>query len=430
MDQNQHENHSEHSHHSDHSHHSEHSHHSHHSHHGHHKHHSKHKSHNAKKKISLSIRKSALVLSVIALVLSITAVVGAIVLQSSVYGLKYNAENSENDKNNSQPSLDTNTSKPTESQDENIPEYWIPALEKGAKEINIALAEAGKSKSAFLFYSDAHWNVAAKNSPLLLRYLYENTGMNKTIFGGDIVSDESAEYQEMSYLWTWRRMIKDLPNHHSVVGNHDDGNATNNLFSESYVYGYLIGAEETPDMVMGEGFYYYIDNPAEQTRYLYLDTAYKGFDDAQRAFVNNALLTTPDKWHVVATAHIWYDTDYTTTPPRVAGISNDARGVLSIFDSYNARAGEFAESTGRVEFCIGGHTHQDYDGRSDGGIPIILVETASEQVRNGKTDPQYIYNQNTATESAVSGIIADYTNRRITVARVGRGVSRIVPLPN
>jgi hypothetical protein len=103
---------------------------------------------------------------------------------------------------------------------------------------------------------------------------------------------------------------------------------------------------------------------------------------------------------------------------------------LSIFDAYNARAGEFAESTGRVEFCIGGHTHQDYDGRSDGGIPIILVETASEQVRNGKTDPQYIYNQNTATESAVSGIIADYTNRRITVARVGRGVSRIVPLPN
>ena len=67
---------------------------------------------------------------------------------------------------------------------------------------------------------------------------------------------------------------------------------------------------------------------------------------------------------------------------------------------------------------------------TDGGIPIILVETASEQVRNGKTDSQYIYNQNTATESAVSGIIADYTNRRITVARVGRGVSRIVPLPN
>ena len=82
MDQNQHENHS---------HHSEHSHHSHHSHH---KHHSKHKSQNSNKnKFSLSIRKSALVFSVIALVLSRTAVVGAIVLQSSVYGLKYNAEN-------------------------------------------------------------------------------------------------------------------------------------------------------------------------------------------------------------------------------------------------------------------------------------------------------------------------------------------------
>ena len=58
MDQNQHENHS---------------HHSHHGHYSHHKHHSKHKSHNAKKKISFSMRKAELVLSLIALVMSITA---------------------------------------------------------------------------------------------------------------------------------------------------------------------------------------------------------------------------------------------------------------------------------------------------------------------------------------------------------------------
>lgn len=38
----------------------------------------------------------------------------------------------------------------------------------------------------------------------------------------------------------------------SVVGNHDDDNATNNLFDADYVYGYLLAAEETSDMGWGE----------------------------------------------------------------------------------------------------------------------------------------------------------------------------------
>ena len=38
----------------------------------------------------------------------------------------------------------------------------------------------------------------------------------------------------------------------SVVGNHDDDNATNNFFDADYVYGYLLAAEETSDMGWGE----------------------------------------------------------------------------------------------------------------------------------------------------------------------------------
>ena len=149
--------------------------------------------------------------------------------------------------------------------------------------------------------------------------------MTKTNFGGDIVHDESTEYNTMEYLWNWRRQLKDLPNHHSVAGNHDDGNATNNLFSQEYVYGYLLGPEETDHIVRDRtGMYYYIDNGAEHTRYLYLDTAYKGVTDAQLAFVKQALLTAPDDWHIVAIAHIWYDTDYTTSPPSPGSLNSGA----------------------------------------------------------------------------------------------------------
>ena len=316
-------------------------------------------------------------------------------------------------------------------EDGGIPRYWQPALQAGAKAINTALLGAGANKSAFLFYTDAHWNYGSGMSPRLLKYLYRHTGMTKTIFGGDIVHDESTEYNTMEYLWNWRRQLKDLPNHHSVVGNHDDGNQTNHLFSQEYVYGYLLGPEETDGIVRDRtGMYYYIDNGGEHTRYLYLDTAYGGVTEAQLAFVKRALLTAEDGWHIVAIAHIWYDVDYTTSPPSPGTLNSGAAALLSMFDSYNGRVGDYSACGGWVEFCIGGHTHRDYDGASPFGIPILLMETDSRHVRNGKSGVRYVYKAGTDTESAVSAVIADYDRHKIHVIRIGRGEGREAAITN
>jgi len=313
---------------------------------------------------------------------------------------------------------------------EGIPDYWKTALEEGARAINTALCTAGANKSAFLFYSDAHWDYGSRMSPKLLKYLYEHTGMTKTAFGGDIVHSESVNDDVMSYLWEWRNMLKSLPNHHSVVGNHDDGNATNNLFSDKYVYGYLLAAEETSDIVRGDGMYYYIDNSPEKTRYLYLDTAYMGMNSHQQSFIKNALLSAPDGWHIVVIAHIWHDTIYPDadsgiTDYSVGDFSTDGAKVLAMLDNYNSRSGDYAQCGGWVEFCIGGHTHMDHDSTSATGIPVILVETDSKNIRSELT-----YNEGTTTESSVNGIVADYDNHKIYVIRIGRGESREVEITN
>ncbi len=321
-----------------------------------------------------------------------------------------------------------------------IPAYWQSALDTGVKEINSAMLEAGYNKSAFLFYTDAHWNYNCKMSPSLLKYLYQHTGMNKTFFGGDIVLNESVGEDAMAYLWEWREQLKGLPNHHSVVGNHDDGNTTNNLFSEQYVYGYLLSAEETPDIVRGEnGLYYYIDSPGEKTRYLFLDTAFQMvlYDAKQVQFIVDALNAAPDGWHIVAVAHIWYNTANDET---VGTMSYGGAMLLNLFDAYNSRksgtlyvansstdgtstavAYDFTSGGGKVEFCVGGHTHWDYDGASSNGIPVILCETDSTLVRSGLD-----HAIGTANEASVSGIVADYDAGKITVVRVGRGESRAV----
>lgn len=307
-----------------------------------------------------------------------------------------------------------------------IPAYWQTALDEGVEAINTAMTTAGYNKSAFLFYSDVHWNYGSQMSPKLLKYLYQHTGMTKTNFGGDIVNDEATDYDGMEYLWDWRNQLKELPNHHSVVGNHDDGNSTNNLFSEQYVYGYLLAAEETPEIVRGgEGMYYYIDHSPEKTRYLYLDTAYKGVTDKQQAFIKEALLSTPEGWHIVAISHIWHNTIYSGANREVGDLNANASILLAMFDNYNSRIGDYADCGGWVEFCIGGHTHLDHDSTSSTGIPIILVATDSQHTGGGAS-----FTYGTDTEASVNGIIADYDNHKIYVVRIGRGESRTIDVTN
>lgn len=323
-----------------------------------------------------------------------------------------------------------------------IPDYWQSELETKADAIQQAMEKAGRNKSAFLWYTDAHWvNGNSKMSPKLLNYLYMNTPMNKVNFGGDIIGDTLlATRNEMKYLYEWRKAIKDLPNHHSIFGNHDMFNLDSvDYEDDNYRYSFLLAPEETSDMVFGDGNYYYIDNPAEKTRYLYI--AYMSTDQnamlAQGTFIVDAIKSVPEGWHIVAIAHRWWQYSSSSTPT-TGSIPNYEKDILSVFDAYNARATrsgsnyfatqDFTQAKGKVEFCIGGHIHVDYDIKSEGGIPIIITTADANQNRvpNSTVDSGTV---GTITEAAVFGIIADYNdvnNTKITVVGVGRGTSRVV----
>jgi len=309
-----------------------------------------------------------------------------------------------------------------------IPSYWQTHLNERIQAIRAAMTAAGWEKSAFLWYHDVHWTYGYKRAPMLLKHLYQHTPINKTIFGGDVVDNEGDD-TTMSYLWDWRNAVRDLPRHHSVPGNHDDGNSTDNRWDDPYIYAYLLAAEETPDVVRGAALYYHIDDPAEKTRYLYLDTATKDGnicnDTVQQAWLKAMLKNTPSGWHIVAIGHIWRTVDYSVTPPVDAGWSYGGAYCIEQFDAYNARTGEYANctGTGRVEFCIGGHTHVDADFVSAGGIPVILTECDSRYVRSGLS-----CTEGTITEASVNAIIADYENGKVEVIRIGRGNSRTVNL--
>lgn len=331
---------------------------------------------------------------------------------------------------------------------------WKNHLDTRIEDIRIAMETAGSNKSAFLWYTDGHWTYGSKTFPMVLKYLYENTAMTKTNFGGDIVdgdvtsssSNASAYREKKTYLYEWRKAIRDIPNHHSVRGNHDDD--AFGLYDASGkqntkpIYAFLMAAEETPNIVRGSDMYYYIDESSEKTRYLYLDT-YMCTDNSDHVgdpemvrFVVDTLNSVQAGWHIVAISHIWWlynDTNNITT----GAFPAYCKQLLDIFDAYNARRSgsvtvqktstsvsyNFTSGAGKVEFCIGGHTHADQDFTSTEGIPVILTETASYHVRSGLA-----CEAGKISETSVSGIIADYDNKYVRIIRVGRGSSRIIPL--
>lgn len=319
-----------------------------------------------------------------------------------------------------------------------VPEYWQNYLAARAAVINTALNAAGSSRSAFLWYTDAHWTTNYGTSPVLLEYLSENTRMEKTFFGGDVAVEKTGEIE---IIQAWQAMVGNIPNHHSVIGNHDN-QVTELSASAAERAEFFFGPEQTSDMVFGTDatngkMYYYIDNAAESTRYICLSTGRMWTTKDEVTWCVGALSSVPANWHIVVISHMWLNSDYSddgtatliTTPP------DYAQSYLDLFDAYNARlsgstsnhsvAYNFTAAQAKIEFIIGGHIHQDYDFATTKGIPVILTECDAWQERDDASSAS----KGTTTESCVYGVVADYNSKVVKVINVGRGSTRTISIP-
>jgi len=316
-----------------------------------------------------------------------------------------------------------------------VPDYWRSYLDGRAAEIDAVLSAAGDNRSAFLWYTDAHWTSNYGRSPMMLKYLSRHTGMKKTFFGGDIANSKSGE---MDVLTAWQGLVEGVPNHHSVIGNHD--NQVSELTDAAEKTEFFFGPERTGDMVFGTDatngkMYYYIDNHIEKTRYICLSTGRMWTYKDEIEWCVEALKGVASGWHVVVISHLWLNNDYEgggllTTPEDYTQV------YLDLFDAYNYRmsgttslnsvAYDFTGAAGKIEFVIGGHVHQDYDFATAKGIPVILTECDAYQER----DDVSVATQGTTTENCVYAIVADYAAKKVHVISVGRGDTRSLDIPD
>lgn len=315
-----------------------------------------------------------------------------------------------------------------------VPDYWKAHLAEKAAAINAALDAAGENRSAFLWYTDLHWTTNYGKSPVLLKYLSKRTGIKKTFFGGDAATASSGE---LDVLAAWLETVGELPNHRSLIGNHD--NNCTDFATIAAKAEFFLQTNRTEDMAFGTHatngkMYYYVDSHQEKTRYICLSTGTMWTNADEVEWCIKVLNSTPKNWHIVILSHLWLNNDYSNGGAIITTPVDYTQGYLDMFDAYNyrlsgtesftGRAYDFVNAEAKIEFIVGGHVHRDYDFATARGIPVILTDCDSWQTRSGDSTTK-----GTTAENCVYGVIADYNTNMVHIINVGRGHTRSIAIP-
>lgn len=286
-----------------------------------------------------------------------------------------------------------------------------------------ALINDSKEVESFLFFTDPHllqhgedYEYFIKNYIVTLERYYKSTPTSFILCGGDWLgnSDTPTEAKyKLGYIDGFMHGIFD--NYYSVLGNHDTN--YQGVDDEGNTNAGLLDNQTIANLwYRPYGKNYYAFN-GDNTRFYVLDSGtdwdytLSEYRLAQIEWLGN-MLKSEDKPHSAIAVHIYFsDTD---------GNKSVFAGEIGLLvTAYHKRESvtlngvtyDFTACTGRVEFIITGHTHEDMIDYIDSSTPVI----STLNTRNGNT-PSFDL------------VYVDYDNRRVNLIRVGTGDNRTISL--
>lgn len=316
-----------------------------------------------------------------------------------------------------------------------LPDYYEEIIGDKEDDIYSALMAAGKDKSAFLFITDTHWANNSKNSPAICKHVMDHTPIAHIINGGDLLfrSDVSVEVALTELVDHQKAFNFAGSNYHVAIGNHDDN--VNNVGTDPSIelplntlYTLLLSQSQLDPLSVNddESMNNYFDSVDEKTRYIFPDYGrMKRFNDSEAQFIIDAMAGTDANWHIVICPH------YVSNLSSQIDIPNYVEEFLDMLDAYNARtsgslilsdsstkAYDFTNAVGKVEFVVAGHVHTDELGpyTTDGGIKCFMFDCDSRGTAGSN-----LSTAGTVNEQCVTTIVANYSTRKLTCIRIGRG---------
>ena len=207
---------------------------------------------------------------------------------------------------------------------------------------------------AFMFITDEHWEMNAKQSPKLANYLSETTGINKIFSGGDRVDhgyDISVAREFMKALGN--------DNYYPAAGNHDFGDYGDEslLYASSFMH-----LSQKSNVTWGDegSLYYYVQDDAKKIRYIVLQAFEPNptkeglnviveYNDAQIEWFRNEALNVDEGYTILIFSHVF-----------LYGYDNSQKFMIpTTFKGYSEMYDAVADYDGKGEIAavLQGHFH-------------------------------------------------------------------------
>ena len=283
------------------------------------------------------------------------------------------------------------------------------------------MASANGNYDAFIFCTDQHWTLNAKQSPNLMNYICQRLNIPRMFMGGDY-----ADGLNLNALKAYRDAFSGKI--YDVIGNHEYMNYLAKIGESSVVHTIADGDIwayinlHMTDAASGNFArnYYFVDNPMQKMRYIVLsvyadngNSAIGAFEEEQELWFTNTALDLPNGYTAVIFAH------------RILGVSYETGET--VFRPEGARIAEIADAytgSGEIACLIAGHTHVDGMTTTEGGIPVFVTtcDKYLPWVDGGvNKEPWLTENRHlgTITEQAFDVVIINKTSKLISFVRIG-----------
>lgn len=328
-----------------------------------------------------------------------------------------------------------------------VPAYYVSQLQ--TKEANIRYNEKNCSLNgdSLVFLTDTHFThdlfssdtpsttYNANNSFSLIMDIVKKCGINKIVFGGDLVNSAPNVDTMLLCMSSFRSKWKEYNyNLRYCVGNHEYYTGSDLGLTLKPTPGELYGAgikyDEPVIKAFGDMDTYYFDNDIQKIRYFVISC---GRDTettpTQIEWILNEFRSIPDDYKVICIGHGFLSDNMQTFRGGYKPIADALDAVKSGGSyTYNDHSYNYAPLNNVTVVCmITGHTHIDGSLVTAGGIPCICTTTDSyalnyELVNNTPTlTPRTI---GTVNEQAFDVFQFNFTDRKIYTTRIGYGSNR------
>ena len=348
-----------------------------------------------------------------------------------------------------------------------IPAYWQNMIEEKSSTVKALQAEGGKNCVSFVWASDTHIpdNSTAKTDDLgaLMAKMMDNCAIPFAVITGDIGTRASFNTQEelektqslipdhLAPLWGTDRLLMAIGNHDGCYG--DESCYYKKQFSPERMWELYFRnqALDSRRIFSEDGSYYYVDNAAQKTRFIILNSQYGGkylvdengisvnnrfqtscYGQAQLDWLAEVALDMPEGFGAIITTHVPPNIVYTVDKDQLIGIINAYCRKTTYSGSYNEGVEgwtnnsvdvDFTDAKGEIIAVFAGHVHQDTLDFETLDCPLITIIAAGAQVNAGEI-PKRTFG--TDMETSFDVVTVNRETRTIYLTRVGWGEDRAI----